>query len=102
MSACKLVNIVFTLCTRVLVQRDKIEEMKALVNHLLAQKSAKEMEDALRKLLTPSERVEVSNRLQIFEMLEQGVPQRQIAERLGVGIATVTRGAMVLKRGQDE
>lgn len=38
--------------------------------------------------------MDVTKRLQIFEMLEQGVPQRQIAEKLGVGIATVTRGAI--------
>lgn len=55
------------------------------------------MEKALRDLLTPNELIDVANRLQIFEMLEQGVPQRQIADKLGVGIATVTRGSNTLK-----
>ena len=68
-----------------------------LVEHLLAIKGQDEMERALRALLTPAEFSEVTKRLQIFKMLEQGVPQRQIAEVLGVGIATVTRGSRALK-----
>ena len=74
-----------------------VKYISHLVNHLLAQKSAEEMEEVLRGLLTPSELLEVANRLQIFAMLEQGVPQRQIARKLGVSIATVTRGSNALK-----
>ncbi len=70
-----------------------------LVEHLLAVESTAEMESALRALLTPTEFSEVTKRLQIFKMLEQGVPQRQIADTLGVGIATVTRGSRALKGG---
>ncbi|WP_372743318.1 Trp family transcriptional regulator [Neptunomonas sp.] len=68
-----------------------------LMEHLLALKTPDEMEQALRALLTPAEFCEVTKRLQIFKMLQQGVPQRQIAETLGVGIATVTRGSRALK-----
>ena len=68
-----------------------------LMKHLLALKTPDEMEQALRALLTPAEFSEVTKRLQIFKMLEQGIPQRQIAETLGVGIATVTRGSRALK-----
>ena len=75
-----------------------IKHINYLVNHLLDQESAAAMEKALRDLLTPNELIDVANRLQIFEMLEQGVPQRQIADRLGVGIATVTRGSNTLKK----
>ncbi len=74
-----------------------IKYIESLVNHLLAQNSAQEMSKALRDLLTASELDEVAKRLQIFEMLEEGIPQRQIAESLGVGIATVSRGSNALK-----
>ncbi|MEA3545215.1 MAG: Trp family transcriptional regulator [Thermodesulfobacteriota bacterium] len=72
--------------------------IKHLVNHLLAQNSPQEMEKALNDLLTISELVDVAKRLQIIEMLAAGVSQRQIAENLGVGIATVSRGSNVLKK----
>lgn len=77
----------------------KIKYLEPLVNHLLAQDSAVAMESALRDLLTANELADVANRLQIMEMLKQGIPQRQIADKLGVGIATVTRGSNHLKRG---
>lgn len=75
-----------------------IKYISHLVNHLLAQESPEEMETALRELLTSSELLDVANRLQIFTMLQKGVPQRQIADKLGVGIATVTRGSNALKK----
>lgn len=75
-----------------------IKHIDYLINHLLSQESPAELEKALRDLLTPNELIDVANRLQIFEMLEQGIPQRQIADTLGVGIATVTRGSNTLKK----
>ena len=72
--------------------------MDHLVNHLLAQNSPQEMKNALGDLLTSSELDDVAKRLQIIELLAEGVPQRQIADRLGVGIATVSRGSNVLKK----
>ncbi|WP_447556275.1 Trp family transcriptional regulator [Vreelandella sp. EE22] len=64
-----------------------------LVRHLLGVDSAEAMDSALDSLLTPSEYQEISKRLQIFKLLSEGVPHRKIAEALGVGIATVSRGA---------
>ncbi len=71
--------------------------MDNLVNHLLSQENKADMERALLRLFTSAELAELNNRIKIFEMLEDGVPQRKIAEKLGVGIATVTRGSNALK-----
>ena len=79
-----------------------VNHLKHLVNHLLEQQSTEDMEAALRKLLTPSELAEVANRHQICEMLKKGIPQRQIAETLGVAIGTVTRGSNYLKKLEKE
>ena len=76
----------------------KIKHLDQLVNHLLSIDAPEVMEKALRALLTENELADVAKRLQIIEMLKQGVPQRQIADKLGVGIATVTRGSHHLKR----
>lgn len=71
---------------------------KQLVEHLLSAGNYKNLENRLSNLLTPAEFSEISKRLQILEMLEAGHPQRQIAEELGVGIATVTRGSRALQK----
>ena len=71
--------------------------MKDLVDLLLKQKSREEMQDFLKAILTPKEQDELSKRIKIVKLLKTGVPQREIAYRLGVGIATVTRGAKELE-----
>jgi len=75
---------------------DKIY-LQDLLEHLLKAKDPESMNTILQDLLTPSELSEISKRLQIITLLKTGMPQRQIAETLGVGIATVTRGSRALK-----
>ncbi len=58
------------------------------------------MDAVLTALLTPQELAKIQHRLQIYELLTAQVPQREIAQQLGVGIATVTRGAQALRQGQ--
>tara|TARA_B100000767_G_scaffold220725_1_gene209050 strand:- start:233 stop:454 length:222 start_codon:yes stop_codon:yes gene_type:complete len=65
----------------------------------MAQTTQARMSTALEGLLSPYEQQELINRLQIFELLSQGVSQRQVAQQLGVGIATVTRGSRALQAG---
>ncbi|MGP9797347.1 Trp family transcriptional regulator [Halomonas sp. 86] len=67
-----------------------------LINFLVAIHSSEAMNEALESLLTPAEYQEISKRLQIFNLLRDGVPHRKIAELLGVGIATVSRGSRAL------
>lgn len=68
-----------------------------LIRHLLAINSPDAMDSALESLLTPAEYQEISKRLQIFKLLNEGVAHRKIAELLGVGIATVSRGSRALR-----
>ncbi|MBU1992345.1 MAG: Trp family transcriptional regulator [Patescibacteria group bacterium] len=70
---------------------------KQLVEHLLGIKTPKQMEDFLKAILTPAELDSIPTRLEIVRMLKKGVSQREIAKKLGVGIATVTRGSIELK-----
>lgn len=73
-----------------------------LIEHLSSLESPDALAKALKGLLTPSELAEVCKRLQILRMLEAGVPQREIAKQLGVGIATVTRGSRALQAEEDQ
>jgi TrpR family trp operon transcriptional repressor len=69
-----------------------------LVEVLLSLKSREEAEDFLKGILTPKELEEIPTRLKIIRMLKSGVSQHQIAEKLGIGIATVTRGSKELQK----
>lgn len=74
--------------------------MDQLIESLLSVNSRKEMEALLRGLLTQKELEELPKRLEIFKQLKKGTPQHEIADKVGVGIATVTRGSLELQRGQ--
>ncbi|AEF56039.1 Trp family transcriptional regulator [Marinomonas posidonica] len=76
--------------------------MKELIEFLRQAESDQVLEKRLKALLTPNEINEMLHRLQILSLLEQGVPQREIAKQLGVGIATVTRGSRALKELKED
>lgn len=71
-----------------------------LINVLSQSNDQQIIIDILAALLTDKEQSELSNRIQIFTLLQQGLPQREISERLGVGIATVSRGAKAYQQHQ--
>ena len=74
--------------------------LRDFVTQLQRQRGTKKLEEFLHAVLTPKEIAEISRRLQIIKMLQAGVPQREIAKTLGVGIATVTKGSRELQRGK--
>ena len=71
----------------------------SLIEVLLSISSKKEMKKFLAGMLTPKELLEISVRLEIVKLLKKGIPQHQIASKLGVGIATVTRGSKEVAKG---
>lgn len=74
-------------------------QREELLESLLAVKTKQEMEAFLMGILTPQELADLPKRLEIFKMLKVGIPQHEIAKKLGVGVATVTRGSLELQRG---
>lgn len=54
----------------------------------------------LTDILTPNEYEEINRRWEIVKMLNSGVNQHEISKKLGVGIATVTRGSTALKNSK--
>lgn len=75
------------------------EELEQLIK--TAAKDRALLHELLFDLLSPVEYKELAVRWQIVKMLEQGTPQREIAEKLKVSVATVTRGSreMMNKKG---
>jgi TrpR family transcriptional regulator, trp operon repressor len=66
---------------------------------LLRYKDRKSLITFLKAILTPKELQEIPKRLEIVRLLKKNIPQRQIADQLGVGVATVTRGSRELHKG---
>jgi len=58
------------------------------------------MRDFLYGILTPKELMEIPNRLQIVKMLKKGISHHDIAGKLHVGVATVTRGSREIREGR--
>lgn len=57
--------------------------------------------DFLQAILTTQELEIIPKRLQIVKFMEKNVPQRTIAKKLGVGIATITRGSKELQINKE-
>lgn len=71
---------------------------QSLLTHLASCSDSSEIDLLLTALLTDKERHDIANRIRIFDLLEQGVTQREISEQLRVGIATVSRGAKAMQQ----
>ncbi len=75
------------------------QNVTILVEELLKANSKEKMNNLLKGLLTPKELEEFAERIRIVQLLKKGVAQHQIAEKLGVGVATVSRGSREIKEG---
>ncbi len=62
-------------------------------------RNAHEAEILLVDLLTPAERRKIAKRWEELKLLARGMPQRQIAGKLGLSISKITRGSRVLQEG---
>ncbi|MCX7028475.1 MAG: Trp family transcriptional regulator [Spirochaetes bacterium] len=56
------------------------------------------IENFLYSLLTPSEADEMAKRWALVKELAEGIPQRRIAEDLGLSLCKITRGSRELKK----
>lgn len=76
------------------------QHLQELIEYLLRFDTPAGMRRVLEGLMTPAELHAISQRLQIIRLLKAGLSQREVAKRLGVGIATVTRGSRALQAGK--
>lgn len=74
-------------------------QREELISELLKHDSKEKVSNFLEGILTPKELMEIPARLQIIKQLKKGVPQHKIAEEMGLGVATVTRGSKEIQKG---
>lgn len=75
------------------------QNIAILVDELLRANKKEKLENLLKGLLTPKEIEEFAKRILLVRLLKKGVSQHEIAEKLGMGVATVSRGAREIKLG---
>ncbi|HOO70832.1 MAG TPA: Trp family transcriptional regulator [Spirochaetota bacterium] len=74
---------------------DKIKDISLV---LAASDDARLIEKFLRSILTENEIAEISSRWELVRMLDEGISQRKIAEKLGLSLCKITRGSKELKK----
>ncbi len=60
-----------------------------------------DMKRFLAEMLTPTERRNMDLRWRLMKLLTRGMPQREIASRLGISLCKITRGARILKKPES-
>lgn len=83
------------------MQNWKTPQFKKLIKAFLTLKDEKEMSAFFRDLCTFKELHELSMRLQIAQLLNEGASYREVAEKTGVSTTTVTRIAQWLEHGEN-
>jgi TrpR family transcriptional regulator, trp operon repressor len=81
--------------------KPSIDPCGELAEFMRRPQSEEELTRLLKVVLTPAEIESISQRLCILDGIASGVPQREIAEGLRVGIATVTRGSRVWQENRN-
>ena len=71
---------------------------RELARLLAAVRDPRDMERLFDDLLTRAELRDLILRWRLLKMLDAGVPQREIAETLGISLCKITRGSRVLKQ----
>lgn len=71
-----------------------------LLEALCAIRDPAEMRQVLADILTRAEYTALRKRWSILRLLRAGVPQREIARRIGGSLCNVTRGARLLRNPQ--
>jgi TrpR family trp operon transcriptional repressor len=73
--------------------------MRELCRIVAGLRRPQQVDGFLRALLTPAERDRIAMRWRLVCLLEAGVRQRTIAEKLHVSLCKITRGSRELQHG---
>ncbi|MDR0554164.1 MAG: trp operon repressor [Treponema sp.] len=77
----------------------RVAENMAEMSRVLAQIGDSELiEGFLRDILTPAEAADIAARWALVKALDKKIPQREIAQDLGLSLCKITRGSRELKK----
>jgi len=84
---------------RPLSPRQEALHERSLYNAVLALRSPEEVRAFFRDLCTPAELQAMADRWAVVELLEKGLPYREIQKLTGVSVTTIGRVARYLSTG---
>src|ERR1700690_4030539 len=84
---------------RPVTTRQEQQHERALWSAVLALRSVDECRSFFRDLCTPAELQAMSDRWAVVELLERGLPYREIHKQTGVSVTTISRVARYLTSG---
>lgn len=73
----------------------KIDEISKVLATI---KDEKQIEAFLKSILTAKEITDISSRWELVKLLDEGLSQRMIAQKLGLSLCKITRGSRELKK----
>lgn len=79
--------------------RQELQHERALYGAILALHSVEECRSFFRDLCTPAELQAMADRWSVVELLERGLPYREIHKETGVSVTTIGRVARYLTNG---
>jgi TrpR-related protein YerC/YecD len=89
----------FMKTNRPVTLRQEQQHERALCTAILALRSIDECRNFFRDLCTPAELQAMADRWAVVELLERGLPYREIHKQTGVSVTTVGRVARYLTSG---
>ncbi|MBN2403701.1 MAG: transcriptional regulator [Spirochaetes bacterium] len=75
-----------------------MKKLNEIAQVLAVTKDKKIIEKFLESLLTKNEMNEISSRWELVKLLDNGMTQRKISDRLGLSLCKITRGSKELKK----
>ena len=84
---------------RQVTARQEQQHERALWSAILALRSVEECRSFFRDLCTPAELQAMADRWAVVELLERGLPYREIHKQTGVSLTTIGRVARFLTAG---
>ena len=82
-------------------RKDDTEELRVarleLASALASLTRPDDVERFFEDVFTRAETRDIALRWRIFQLLDEGLPQREISEKLGVSLCKITRGSRFLK-----
>jgi TrpR family transcriptional regulator, trp operon repressor len=78
-----------------------MSSMDELIEVFCRIRRPEDMRQLFEEIFTSAERHDLGLRWELMQLLHKGLPQRDIAERLGISLCKITRGAKILKQTES-